>query len=243
MFYRDPAEELFDRISDILLKGCRMEMMTVEKLLTTTRSVRKRLDLTRDVPQDLLEKCLELAIQAPTGSNSQQWKFMIVRDPAKRAAIAEVYGRSFQLYAKESAASAPKLETSDPRSQRMMKVVTSAVHLSEHLAEVPVFVLACLEGRVEKAGVMEQASFYGSILPAAWSFMLAGRAHGLGSAWTTLHLRYEEEVANILSIPETYTQACLLPVAYFTGEGFRPGKRVAVSELTYQDSWGEKAFS
>lgn len=219
-----------------------MDMTSVEKLLTTTRSVRKRLDLTKEVPMDLIESCLELAIQAPTGSNSQQWRFMVITDPEKRAAIAEVYARSFALYAKESAAAAPKLPSSDPRSQRMMKVVTSAVYLSENLAKVPVFVLACLDGRVEKADVMAQASFYGSILPAAWSFMLAARAKGLGSAWTTLHLRYEDEVAKILDIPDNFTQTCLLPVAYFTGTDFRPAKRVPVSELTYLDSWNNKAF-
>lgn len=219
-----------------------MEMTTVEKILTTTRSVRKRLDLTREVPMPLLQRCLELAIQAPTGSNSQQWRFVIVTDADKRAKIAELYAKSFQLYAKESAAAAPKLPPSDPRSQRMMKVVTSAVYLAENLAKVPVFVVSCLEGRVEKTDVLTQASFYGSILPATWSLMMALRAEGVGSAWTTLHLRYEKEVAKILDIPENFTQTCLLPVAYFTGSDFRPAKRVPVEQLTYLDSWGERAF-
>ncbi|MCA9781533.1 MAG: nitroreductase family protein, partial [Candidatus Eremiobacteraeota bacterium] len=116
-----------------------MEMTTVEQLLTTTRSVRKRLDLSREVPLDVVKKCLELAIQAPTGSNSQQWRFMLVTDPDKRKAIADYYAQSFEIYSKASASSAPKLPASDPRSQRMMKVVTSAVHLSRHMAEVPLF--------------------------------------------------------------------------------------------------------
>lgn len=219
-----------------------MEMTTVEKLLTTTRSVRKRLDLTKDVPLDVVHECLKLAIQAPTGSNTQQWKFMVITDAEKRKAIADVYARSFQIYAKESAANAPELPPEDPRSQRLMKVVTSAVHLSENMAKVPLFVLACLEGRVEKASVFEQASFYGSILPATWSLMMALRAKGLGSAWTTLHLRYEDEVAKLLSIPESFTQTCLLPVAYFTGTDFRPGKRVPASQLTYLDEWNKPAF-
>lgn len=219
-----------------------MDMTTVEKLLTTTRSVRKRLDLTREVPLEVVKRCLELAIQAPTGSNSQKWKFVLVADPEKRRQIADLYSRSFQLYAKESAAAAPKLPPTDPRSQRMMRVVSSAVHLSQNLAKVPLFVITCMEGRVEEAGVMAQASFYGSILPATWSLMMALRAEGLGSAWTTLHLRYEEEAAEILGIPDSYTQACLLPVAYFTGEDFRPAKRVPVEELTYLDSWEQRAF-
>lgn len=217
-------------------------MTTVEELLTTTRSVRKRLDLTRPVPLDLVKRCLNQAIQAPSGSNRQQWRFVLVTEADKRTRLAELYSRSFELYAKESAASAPKLEPADPRSQRLMRVVSSAVYLAQNLASVPLFVLSCLEGRVEKEGVLAQASFYGSILPATWSLMLAMRAEGLGSAWTTLHLRYEEEAAQILGIPAGWTQACLLPVAYFTGDSFKPAKRVPVEQVTYLDHWGSPAF-
>lgn len=216
-----------------------MDMPTVEKLLTTTRSVRKRLDLSRDVPMDMIKKCLDLAIQAPTGSNLQGWRFMVVTDPDKRKAIADLYKKSFTLYAKESAASAPKLASDDPRAERQMKVISSAVHLSENLHRVPVFIITLLEGRVEKTDVLTQASYYGSTLPAAWSLMMALRANGLGSAWTTLHLRYEKEVAEILSIPDHFTQTCLLPVAYFTGTDFKPGKRVPAEQLTYHNAWGE----
>jgi nitroreductase len=219
-----------------------MDITTVEKLLTSTRSVRKRLDLTREVPLDLIKTCLELAIQAPTGSNSQNWRFVLVTDPQKRKAIADLYAKSFAIYAKEGAENAPKLAPSDPRSQRMMKVVSSAVYLSQNMADVPLFIIPCLLGRVEKATVMDQASFYGSILPAAWSLMLAMRANGLGTAWTTLHLRYEKEVAEILDIPEDFTQTALLPVAYFKGEDFKPAKRVPIGELTYLDSWDTKIF-
>jgi len=237
-----PEDSLETRSSISTWEVVPMDMTTVEKILTTTRSVRKRLDLSRDVPLDIVKKCLDLAIQAPTGSNSQQWRFVLVTDPNKRAELAALYAKSFQLYAKESAAAAPKLEPTDPRAQRMMKVVTSAVYLSENLAKVPLFVLACLEGRVEKASVLEQASFYGSILPATWSLMMALRAEGIGSAWTTLHLRYEEEAAKILQIPDNFTQTCLLPVAYFTGQDFRPAKRVPSEQLTYLNEWGAPAF-
>lgn len=215
-----------------------MNMTTVEELLTTTRSVRKRLDLNRPVPMALIEECLETAIQAPTGSNSQQWRFVVVTDLKKRQQIAELYAKSFALYVKETTANAPKLAADDPRAQRMGKVVNSATYLSQNFAKVPVLVIACLEGRVEKLDVMTQASFYGSILPAAWSLMLAMRAKGLGSAWTTLHLRYEQEVAEVLEIPGSFTQTVLLPVAYFTGETFRPAKRVPAKELTYLNTWG-----
>lgn len=219
-----------------------MDMSTVEQLLTTTRSVRKRLDLDREVPLAEVKRCLELAVQAPSGSNTQKWRFMLVSDPEKREELAALYARSFELYAKESAAAAPKLEADDPRAKRMSKVVSSAVYLAQNLAKVPLFIITCLEGRVEKESAMAQASFYGSILPATWSLMLALRAHGLGSAWTTLHLRYEKEAAAILDIPDTYTQCCLLPVAYFTGESFKPAARVPVEELTFLDDWGYKAF-
>lgn len=215
-----------------------MDMTTVEELLTTTRSVRKRLDLKRPVPMAVLEKCLEIALQAPTGSNAQRWRYLVVNNPEKRAQIAQIYARSFAIYLKEAAANAPKLEPNDPRVERGKKVVDSAVYLSRNLAQVPVHILCCTQGRVEEQGVFQQASLYGSILPAAWSLMLALRAHGLGSAWTTLHLRYEEEVAQLLEIPADYTQAVLLPVAYYTGDGFRPAKRVPARELTYLNSWG-----
>lgn len=217
-----------------------MDKMTVEKLLTTTRSVRKRLDLDRPVPLETIERCLETALQAPTGSNAQGWKFMVITDAEKRQKIGDYYAKSFQAYAAESAKSTPARSKDDPRSERMMKVITSAVYLSQKFGQVPVHVLALLEGRVEKESVMAQASFYGSILPAAWSLMLALRAEGLGSAWTTLHLLYEKEISELLGIPENYTQAVLLPVAYFTGEDFQPAKRLPARKLTYHDTWGEE---
>jgi nitroreductase len=214
--------------------------ISAEKLLTTTRSVRKRLDLTRPVPLDVIERCLEIAIQAPTGSNAQGWRFVVVTDPEKRKTIADYYSKSFQVYAVESAKAAPRLPAADPRSQRLGKVVDSATYLSQKMAEVPVLILGCLEGRVEHQSVMMQASYYGSILPAAWSLMLALRAEGLGTAWTTLHLLYEKEIGELLGIPDSFTQTVLFPVAYYTGEDFQPAKRVPVRELTYLDGWGQK---
>ncbi len=216
-----------------------MDMMTVEELLTTTRSVRKRLDLKRPVPFDVLEKCLKLALQAPTGSNQQAWRFLIVTDAKKRQAIGDYYAKAFSAYSTQQAKSAPKLEGTDPRAARMMKVVSSAIYLSQHMGEVPVHIIACHEGRVEKESVLSQASLYGSILPAAWSLMLALRANGLGSAWTTLHLQFEKEISELLEVPDHFTQTVLLPVAYFTGETFQPAKRISVQEVTYLNRWGQ----
>lgn len=215
-----------------------MDLASIDHLLSTTRSVRKRLDFTRAVEPAVLMNCIELALQAPTGSNSQGWSFVVVTDPAKRKAIADHYRKSFQDYANDPTRRA-SYETVDPRAEQMPRVIDSAVYLAEHLHEAPVMVIACIEGRVENAGPVWQAGLYGSILPAAWSFMLALRSRGLGTAWTTLHLVYEREVGKLLGLPETVTQAVLFPVAYYTGDDFKPAKRLPAHQLVHWDAWGE----
>jgi nitroreductase len=214
-----------------------MDLATVDKLLTTTRSVRKRLDFSRPVPRDLVRKCIEIAMQSPTGSNTQGWHFVVVTDPEKRKAIAKMYREAFQFYVDNPDMRAT-YEPSDLRAGQMPRIIDSAQYLADHLHEAPVFVIFCVDGRVEQAGVIGQASVYGSILPAAWSFMLAARARGLGSAWTTLHLIHEKETAKILGIPETVTQTALLPVAYFTGTDFKPAKRLNPERAIHWDTWG-----
>ncbi len=215
-----------------------MDLATIDELLTTTRSVRRRLDLTRPVEREVIERCLEIAVQAPTGSNAQGWHFVVVTDAEKRRAIGALYEKSFRDYEKRMAAQ--KLAADDPRAAQMPRVYSSASYLAEHMHEVPVLVIPCVEGRVETGPVVFQASLYGSILPAAWSFMLALRARGVGAAWTTLHLAYEKEIAALLGIPERYTQAALLPVAYYTGDGFKPAARLPVRERTSWNSWGAR---
>ena len=215
-----------------------MDLATVDHLLTTTRSVRKRLDLKRPVPAAVLERCIEIAFQAPTGSNSQNWHFLVIADPAKRAAIAKLYRQGFESYGKLYAtAPPPQLQEGDPRYHQTLRIVDSASYLTEHLHEVPVHIIACIEGRFENAGVLAQASIYGSILPAVWSLMLALRSRGIGSAWTTLHLFYEKEVAQLLGIPEEMTQVALLPVAYFSGDDFKPAKRLPARNFTHWNGW------
>jgi len=215
-----------------------MDLASVDHLLTTTRSVRKRLDLNRPVPLDLIEKCIEIAIQAPTGSNAQNWHFVVVTDADKRRALAELYRRAFQAY-REMNVDAPQLREGDPRREQTLRIVDSASYLAEHLHEVPVHIVPCVEGRAEHGPVVMQASLYGSILPATWSLMLALRSRGVGSAWTTLHLVYEKEAAAILGIPEHVTQVALLPVAYFTGHDFRPARRLPVRRFISLNRWGE----
>ncbi len=216
-----------------------MDLAAVDKLLTTTRTVRKRLDLTRPVEPEIIRECLEIAIQAPTGGNSQGWHFLVVTNPEKKAQIGELYQKSFFIYARSQEEQAVTQGKGESYEQQQMRVVKSAVYLAQNMGNVPVMVIPCIHGRVENLGPMAQAGLYGSILPAAWSFMLALRSRGLGAAWTTLHLRYENEIADLLGIPNDVTQAALLPVAYYTGDDFRPAKRLPVDEVVSWNEWGK----
>jgi nitroreductase len=213
-----------------------VDLATVDRLLTTTRTVRRRLDLTRPVPRRVIEDCIEIALQAPTAGNSQRWHFVVVTDPAKRAAIAGVYRRARAWYHAHPPTFLPdRLSEDEQRARDRMR--RSGDHLADHLQDVPVLVLPCIEGRVEHASVFDQATLYGSVLPAAWSLMLALRARGLGTAWTSDHLIFESEVAALVGIPPRVTQTALLAVAFFTGADFRPAARRPAREVMHWDSW------
>jgi nitroreductase len=213
-----------------------IDLANADLLLTTTRAVRKRLDLTRPVPREVVLDCIRIAVQAPTASNAQGWRWMVVTDAAKRAALAELYARAGRDYLEAGAAG--KIP-SDPQT---LRVYQSAFHLVDTLADVPVHVIPCIEGRVGADGNLSGVSFYGSVIQAAWSFMLALRARGLGSVWTTLHLRHEQEAAELLGIPyDTVSQVALLPVAYTIGTDFKPAAREPVEEITFWDEWGSTA--
>ena len=216
-----------------------MDLATVDTLLTTTRSVRKRLDFSKPVDPAVIERCVAIAMQAPTGSNAQGWHFVIVTDPAKRIRLAELYRNAFELYA-NNPAMRPSFAEDDLRMKQMPRVVDSATYLAEHLQDAPVMIIPCIEGRVENAGTLAQASVYGSILPAAWSFMLALRARGLATAWTTLHIMFEQDAAKILGLPEHVTQSALFPVAHYTGTDFKPAKRIPAAQLVHWNSWGTR---
>ena len=214
-------------------------LLICDHLLTTTRTVRKRLDLTRLVEPAIIERCINIAIQAPTGSNQQGWHFVVVTDADKRARIAELYRQPFEEY--RASRSQPEDEPwDDDEHVEQLRFLSSTHHLVDHLHEVPVMILACVEGRVEYQAPAEQAALYGSILPAAWSLMLALRARGLGAAWTTLHIKFEKEVATLLDLPKHITQAVLLPVAYFIGEDFQPAQRKPIIDNTHWNSWGSQ---
>ncbi len=214
-----------------------MDIAAADKLLTSTRSVRKRLDYSRPVPLDVIQQCIEIAIQAPTGSNQQGWSFLVVTDADKKKKLADLYRKGVEIYAQMPQ---PVRPDDDLRTQQRPRGLVSSLHLVQTMEQAPLFLIPCIEGRVEKAPQFAQASAYGSILPAVWSFMLAARARGIGAAWTTIHLFFEKEAAEILEIPDSVTQAALLPVAYFTGEDFKPAQRIPSREFTYFDTWGNK---
>jgi nitroreductase len=216
-----------------------MDIATVDELLTTTRSVRKRLDVRRPVEPEVLERCIEIAYQAPTGSNAQGWHFVVLTEAEKRARVADLYRRGCDLLAQRYAGDFP-FPVGDLRATQFSRMAESAMHLVTHLHEVPVLVVPCIEGRVQGVELPFQATLYGSIFPAVWSFMLALRARGIGSAMTTDHLFFADEAAHLLGIPENVTQVALLPVAYFTGSGFKPARRLPAGERTHWNTWGAR---
>jgi nitroreductase len=208
-----------------------MDLDSVDELLTTTRAVRRRLDLSRPVEREVIMECLQIAMQAPTSSNAQDWRWLVITDPAKRAAIADIYRSIGERYLPQLAAS-----EADPQTQR---VLSSAIGLTDTLADVPVHVIPCLQRRFDGNDLVVASSAWASIIPAGWSFLLALRSRGLGSVWTTMHLARERDVAELLGIPDTVTQAALFPVAYTIGTDFQPASRPPAETVTYWDGWGE----
>jgi len=204
-----------------------------DELLSTTRAVRKRLDFTRPVPREVLLDCIRLAQQAPTGGNSQGWRWIVVTDAAKRQALAELYRKAAADYFAQAAA---KAEANG--QTQTARVYDSAQYLADHLHEVPVHVIPCLVGRPPQGDAAVAGGFFAGIYPAVWNFNLALRARGLGTTLTTLHLRRERQAAELLGIPADVTQAALLPVGYTVGTDFRPAERPAPETITFFDQWG-----
>ncbi|UCG72468.1 MAG: nitroreductase family protein [Chromatiales bacterium] len=217
--------------------------LTADEVLTTTRAVRKRLDLDKPVEPEVIRECTDIALQGPTGGNTQGWRFLVVYNADKRAALAELYRRGWARY-KQAPGSVFDLsdrEAPGPSRQQFVRVARSADYLAEHLERVPVHVIPCIKSRVEgmAANSAALASVYGSILPATWSFMLAARNRGLGTCWTTVHLLYEQEAAELLGIPyEEVTQVALIPTAYTLGTDFKAAQRRPLDDILYTDSWG-----
>jgi nitroreductase len=208
-----------------------------DELLTTTRSVRRRLDLDRPVPLELVRECLDVALQAPSGSNRQGWHWVVVTDAERRAAVGELYRRAVSRYL-ASPGAAGKLFADEPaRSVVQRRVGSSVAYLGETMGRVPVLVVACIQVGARGLPAGNQAGLWGSVLPAAWSYMLAARARGLGTAWTTLHLSYEQEVAALLGIPSDVRQGVLIPTAYSVGTDFKPAARQPLDEVLHVNGW------
>ncbi|OBE97740.1 nitroreductase [Mycolicibacterium elephantis] len=211
--------------------------MSFDEVATTTRSVRKRLDFDKPVPKDVLLECLELAVQAPTGSNAQGWQWVFVQDEHKKKALAEIYRNNFTWYRSQTP---PEYPDGDSRAAQRERVVSSASYLAEHMHRAPWLLVPCLEGRPDGAPAGVSAGFWGSLLPAVWSYMLALRSRGLGSAYTTLHLvgEGEKQAAELLGIPfDKYSQGGLFPIAYTKGTDFRQAKRLPVEQIVHFDGW------
>lgn len=210
--------------------------LSADEVLATTRSVRKRLDFERPVERELVMECLELALQAPTGSNRQGWQWMFVTDDDKKVALRDIYRDNFDLYRQMPR---PQYTADDPRADRADKVVDSATYLAEHFHRAPILLIPCLEGKPAD-GAAGSAGYWGSLLPAVWSFMLALRERGVGSAWTTLHLGNggDQKAAELLGIPhEQYSQAGLFPIAHTRGTDFKPASRLPAADVTHWDTW------
>ena len=212
--------------------------LTPDQLLTTTRSVRKRLDFSRPVEPEIIRECLEIALQAPNGGNRQPWSFVVVTDGAKRQALGDIYRRGWALY-KGLPVNAPDRLSKDPeRAATQLRILGSADYLAEHMHEAPVLLIPCLRGRFDNQPTPAQAGAWGSILPATWSFMLAARARGLGSSLTTVHLFFEQDAANVLGVPyDKITQTALIPIAYTLGTDFAPAPRQPLDDVLHWDGW------
>ena len=201
-----------------------------DELLATTRAVRKRLDFSRAVPREVINECLELAVQAPTGSNSQTWRWVVVDDADRRTELAALYRKGAEGYLSSAAEQAPTGQTK--------RVFDSALYLMENLEKAPVHVIPCVQGRPpEGSPTIALGGLFGSIFPAVWSFQLALRSRGLGSTLTTLHLMHEREAADLLGIPEDVMQVALLPVAYTRGTDFKRATRPPVANITHWNEW------
>ena len=213
------------------------DLAQTDKLLTTTRAVRRRLDLGRPVPRSLIRDCVEVATQAPAGGNVQRWRWLAVDDPERKAGLADLYRRAYAPYIEQQRELVDEVGRGG-----VAGIIASSDHLAKVLQDVPVLVVPCGLDRVPNDAPSGTAQgYYGSLLPAVWSFMLAARSRGLGTAWTTLHLAYEEEAASILGIPGTVTQLALIPVAYYTGDDFKPGERRDVDAVLYWNQWRQRA--
>jgi nitroreductase len=218
--------------------------LSPRELLTTTRSVRKRLDFSRPVEREVIEDCLRVGLQAPSGGNSQTWHFVVVTDADKRAALVDIYRRGYQVYTSMPDNMTTTTYPDPKRNAVQARVWDSVAYLERHMHEAPVLVVPCIEflktfaTRADPAPIVVQSSLWSAVCMASWNFMLAARLRGLGTCWTTLHLLFEEEAAKVLDIPfEDVMQGALIPVAYTKGTAFRPAHREPLERVLHWNGW------
>lgn len=213
--------------------------LSADEVLTTTRAVRKRLDLDRPVDPQLIRESLEIALQAPSGSNGQRWRWVVVTDPERRAGLAALYRKAFDVYEGMDANAVNVYQGDDPtRRAQQERVMDSARYLADNMHRVPAMLIPCVPGRFDGMPAIVPTSTLGSIIPAAWSFMLAARNRGLGTAWTTLHLMFEQQAAELLDIPyDAATQVALITIGHSIGTDFKPARREPLDDVLAWDRW------
>jgi nitroreductase len=213
--------------------------LSSDELLSTTRAVRKRLDVDRPVEDDVIRECVAMAMQSPSGSNNPTMQFIIVRDPARRAALGEIYRQCYGIYQSMEGVYVGSIKKEGEAEQAQQdRVTSSADYLGEHMGDAPVLVVPCMLGRCDNMPGMVTSSMMGNILPAMWSFMLAARARGLGTCWTTVHLMMEQQAADVLGIPfDSVQQVALSPLAYTKGTDFKPAMRPSPDTIIHWDQW------
>ncbi len=216
------------------------DLDSIDRLLTTTKAVRKRLDFARPVPRELVVECIRLGCYAPNASNAQEWHWVVVDDPAQRKRVAEVY-RGI-LVPRVSQMLEAKLAVGDEAGA---KISRSILYLADHMHEVPVLVIPCYDvpAALRRYGTLiadpgpyglstkMDAGMFASILPAVWSFQLALRSRGLGSALTTAHQLDQPAMAEVLGIPKDWFQTALIPVGWTKGDDFKPSPRKPVDDV------------
>lgn len=214
--------------------------LSPDELLSTTRAVRKRLDFDRPVEDQVIRECVDMAMQSPSGSNNMTMQFVVVRDPAKRAALGEIYKQCYGIYSSMDGVYIRSIDKGDEMSNaQQQRSADSADFLGEHMGDAPALIIPCsAAGRVDGVAAMMSASMMANVVPAMWSFMLAARARGLGTCWTTVHLMMEQQAADVLGIPfDSVQQVCLSPLAYTKGTEFKPAARPHADSIIHWDAW------
>jgi nitroreductase len=213
--------------------------LSADEVLTTTRAIRRKLDLARPVPQELVRECLEIALQAPTGTNRQNWHFVVVTEPDTKAALGDIYRRGGELVRAETDRPAPITPAdAEAWTAQTQRVLSSSEYLFQHIQDVPGMLIPCIAGRPSGRSAATSATHVGSVIQATWSFMLAARARRIGTVWTTVHLALEKEAAAVLGIPyPDVMQVALIPFGFVVGDPFKPARREPLELVTHWERW------